>query len=240
MPVPRLCGAMETNATQQQIIKKHLRFHFGKHDFVPEQKICRDCETYYVPAVHGEFKYYKKGDWSQKPERCSYWCRDASIVVSKELERLLDYSVDNSESFSQINSIASLCTLIAGADHGQGAWRSWLKISTISGAEVRIRMACDQSFDPKTAFVTLQFAHITCKKDHHEILASSVSKVISAAYEKLLSSSLVFIKAPNKDKVRPVYLSKHAKEIAIGSGSLTYTLSNTENVDERVQHETLH
>lgn len=79
---------------------------------------------------------------------------------------------------------------------------------------------------PKTAFVTSQLAHITCKKDHHEILAGSVSKDISAAYEKLLSSSLVFIKAPNKDKVRSVYLSKHAKEITIDSGSLTYTLSN--------------
>ncbi|MFN9980019.1 MAG: hypothetical protein ACK53Y_08910, partial [bacterium] len=57
-------------------------------------------------------------------------------------------------------------------------------------------------------------------------MAGSVSKDISAAYEKLLSSSLVFIKAPNKDKVRSVYLSKHAKEITIDSSSLTYTLSN--------------
>jgi hypothetical protein len=101
----------------------------------------------------------------------------------------------------------------------------------MSEAEVWKRMACDESFDPKTAFVTSQLAHITCKKDHHEILAGSVSKDISAAYEKLLSSSLVFIKAPNKDKVSSVYLSKHAKEITIDSGSLTYTLSSTENGD---------
>jgi hypothetical protein len=93
------------------------------------------------------------------------------------------------------------------------------------------RMACEESFDPKTAFVTLQLAHITCKKDHHEILAGSVSKDISAAYENLLSSSLVFIKEPNKDKVRSVYLSKHAKEITIDSGLLTYTLSYTVNGD---------
>jgi len=212
------------NVTQQQIIKKHLCFHFGKLVFVPEKEISRDCESYFIPTVYGEYKHYKKGDRSHKPERCSYWCRDASIVVSKELERLLDYSVDNSESLSKINSIASSCTLITGADHGQGAWQSWLKISTMSGAEVRKRMARDESFDPKTAFVTLQLAHTTCKKDHHEILAGSVSKDISAAYEKLLSSSLVFIKAPNKDKVRSVYLSKHAKEITIDSGSLTYTL----------------
>jgi hypothetical protein len=109
------------NVTQQQIIKKHLRFHFGKLVFVPEKEISRDCESYFIPTVYGEYKHYKKGERSQKLEQCSYWCRDASIVVSKELERLLDYSVDNSESFSKINSIASSCTLITGADHCQGA-----------------------------------------------------------------------------------------------------------------------
>jgi hypothetical protein len=100
----------------------------------------------------------------------------------------------------------------------------------MSRAEVRKRMACDESFDPKTAFVTLQLAHITGKKDHHEILAGSASKDISAGYEKLLSSSLVFIKEPNKDKVRSVYLSKYGKEITIDSGSLTYTLQTQKMV----------
>jgi hypothetical protein len=82
-------------------------------------------------------------------------------------------------------------------------------------------------FDPKTAF-----AHITCKKDHHEILAGSVWKEILAAYEKLLSSALVFRKAHNEEKVRSVYLSKHAKDIiAIDNGSLTYTLLTTDNAN---------
>jgi hypothetical protein len=116
------------NVTQQRIIKKHLRFHFGKRLFIPEQQISKDCENYYVPTSYGEYKYYKKGDRSQKPERCSYWCRDASIVVAKELERLLDYSNDHLKTTNKLNSIASGCTIIAGADHGQGAWRSWLKI----------------------------------------------------------------------------------------------------------------
>jgi len=108
----------DINITQQQIKKKHLHFHFGKRVFVPEKEISQDCESYLFPTVYGEYTHYKKRDWSQKMERCSYWCIDASIVVSKEL----DYSVDNSESFSKINSIASSCTLITGADHGQGAW----------------------------------------------------------------------------------------------------------------------
>jgi hypothetical protein len=71
------------NVTQQRIIKKHLRFHFGKRLFIPEECISKDGEHHSVPTTYGEYKYYKKADRSQKPERCSYWCRDASIVISK-------------------------------------------------------------------------------------------------------------------------------------------------------------
>jgi hypothetical protein len=54
------------------------------------------------------------------------------------------------------------------------------------------KAANNVSFDPKPAYITSQVAHIMCKKDHHEILAGSVSTDMSAAYEKLLSSTLVF------------------------------------------------
>ncbi len=180
------------NVTQQPIIKKHLRFHFGKCLFIPEECISKDGEHYSVPTSYSECKYYKKVDRSQKPERCSYWCRDASIVISKELERLLDYSNNNLESTNILNAIVGGCTIIAGADHGQGAWRLWIKICTMSGTDFHEKAANDASFDPKTAYITSQVAHITCKKDHHEILAGSVSTDMSAAYEKLLSSTLVF------------------------------------------------
>jgi hypothetical protein len=176
------------NVTMQRIIKKHLHFHFGRCLFTPEEHISKDGERYNVPTSYVEYKYYKKGDRSQKPERCSYWCRDASIVVSKELERLLDYSSDNLESTNKLSSIAGGCTIIVEADHGQGAWRSWLKICTMSGDKVREKMANEASFDSKTAYIPSQVAHITCKKDNHEILAGSVSADHSAAYEKLLSS----------------------------------------------------
>jgi hypothetical protein len=61
-------------------------------------------------------------------------------------------------------------------------------------------MANDTSFDAKKAYITSQVAHITCKKDNHEILAGTVSPDLSTAYEKLLSSTLVFLKAPNEKK----------------------------------------
>jgi hypothetical protein len=86
--------------------------------------------------------------------------------------------------------------------------------------------------DPKTAFITSQVVHISCKIDHREILAGPASKKISAANEKLFSSASVFIKAPNEEKVRSVYLSKHAKGMAIDNGLLnTYTISTTDNAN---------
>ncbi len=91
--------------------------------------------------------------------------------------------------------------------------------------EVWERMASEPTFDPKTAYITSQVAHITCKKAHHEILAASVSKGISAAYEKLLSSALLIIKVPNEKKERSFYLSRHAENIAIENCYLTYTVS---------------
>jgi hypothetical protein len=106
---------------------------------------------------------------------------------------LLDYTDLNVES-NKISSLTSGCTLIVGADQGQGAWRSWVKIPTMSGAEIRNRMANDVNYEPKNCYVIAQVAHIVCKKDHHEILSATVSDDLSAAYETLQASSLVFVK----------------------------------------------
>ena len=116
------------NVTQQRILKRHFRHHFGKRVFIPENKILGDSKYYQVLMYFGEYKYYKDGDKTQKPEKCNYWSRDAALVVSKELERLIDFSTN----LDLIDSLRSLSTsgmtIVAGADQGQGAWRSWLKI----------------------------------------------------------------------------------------------------------------
>jgi hypothetical protein len=85
----------------------------------------------------------------------------------------------------------------------------------MSAAEVRERMVSKPTFYLKIAYITSQLAFITCKKDRHEILSGYVSKRISAAYEKLLSSALVFIRVPYEKKVQSIYLSRHAKDLAV-------------------------
>jgi hypothetical protein len=50
------------NVTQQRILKRHFRHHFGKRVFIPENKILGDSKYYQVPMYFGEYKYYKDGD----------------------------------------------------------------------------------------------------------------------------------------------------------------------------------
>jgi hypothetical protein len=54
-----------------------------------------------------------------------------------------------------------------------------------------------------------QLAHITCKKDHHEILSETVSDRLSEGYEKLLSHKIVFVKpSSTNEKVNPILIFK--------------------------------
>jgi len=40
---------------------------------------------------------------------------------------------------------------VVGASQGQGAWGSWLKISTMSGSEIQQKMASDDTYDPRNS-----------------------------------------------------------------------------------------
>jgi hypothetical protein len=127
--------------------------------------------------------------------------------------------------------------LVSGANQGQGAWRSWIKINTLNGQEARSRMANQEGFDARDTYI-VSHAHITCKKDNHEILLNTVSKSVSEGYEKLQSSMLIFIKSPKLHSVvNACYLPKQAENISLRNDSscntcyLTYTISagSTEN-----------
>ena len=209
------------NYTQQRIIKRHLRLHLGKRLFIPETRFSSDHEHYFVPTYYNEYKYYKNGDKSQKPERCHYWCRDPSIVVGKEFSRMLDY-LDPNLIPTRFNSLitSGSCTLIAGADQGQGAWRSWIKVSTMSGEEVRNKMSTEESFNLKSSYIIAQVAHITCKKDHPDILSATVSGRISEGYDKLLSQRIVFVKPASSDaKVEAIMVPRDATNIKMQENS---------------------
>jgi len=163
-------------------------------DFL-EKKITTDYSIYSVPTFYGEYKCYKDGNQFQKPEKCTYWTQNAALVFKTELERLLDYSnldVDPNKLSSLANT--SGCTLVVGTDQVQGAWCSWIKIPTMLGAEIRSIMANKPDYQPKDSYILAQVAHIICKKDYHDILSATMLEDLSADYETLQVSSLVFIK----------------------------------------------
>ncbi len=78
---------------------------------------------------------------------------------------MLDYTNTNliTSKFSSLLSSNS-SALIAGADQGQGAWHSWIKIATMSGEDVRNKMIREENFDIKSSDIIAQVAHISCKK----------------------------------------------------------------------------
>jgi hypothetical protein len=61
-------------------------------------------------------------------------------------------------------------------------------------------MDIDSSFDPKKCYLILQVAHIVCKKGLREMLSETVSVDLSAAYETLQASSLVFVRESEEKK----------------------------------------
>ncbi len=107
---------------------------------------------------------------AQKPERFPYWCRDPSLFVATEISRLFNY-LDPILVYTRFNSLVAsgFCTLVAGADQGQGAWRSWIKSKIYGGAEIRECLEKDADVDVKSSYLMAQVAHNTCKKDNPEI-----------------------------------------------------------------------
>ncbi len=142
--------------------------------------------------------------------------------MANEISRLLDYTSPNllNSKFSSLLS-SDLCALIAGADQGQGAWRSWIKIATMSGEDIRNKMATKENFDIKSSYIIAQVAHVSCKKDHHSILSNTVSDRLSEGYEKLLSLRMIFVKPSYENaKVDKVMIPKDASDIMLTNDTI--------------------
>ncbi len=122
----------------------------------------------------------------QKPEQYSYWLCDPSTVVSKELSIMLDF-LDPKIINSRFTSlpVSGSFTLIAGADQGQGAWHSWIKITTYGGQEIRDHLQEDsRNCDPRSAYLLAQVAKIYCK----QIMIKYSLKPFHNQYQKVMTS----------------------------------------------------
>jgi hypothetical protein len=91
-------------------------------------------------------------------------------------------------------------------------------------------MASYDNFNPKKYYLIAQVAHKVCKKEHHQILSETVSDDLSATYEMMQASSLVFVSEPGEN-IKSFYITKHAcdircKEVESSSCILTYNLQS--------------
>ncbi len=88
---------------------------------------------------------------------------------------MIDY-LDHKLINTRFNSLlaSGYYIIVAGADQGQGVWRSWVKISTYGGSEIRECLGEDSNFDVRTTNLIAQVAHISCKSDNHEILLKPI------------------------------------------------------------------
>jgi hypothetical protein len=205
---------VDVNVAQQRIIHRHLQHHFGEWLFIPQTIFAEDWKHYSMDTQYDCFKYCKGGDKVLKPEKCPYWFHDPAEGFPVELAKLLDYTDSNLKATKLSSFSLSTCTIVAGADQGQGSWRSWVKVSIESSQTIRERMASELDYNPKSSYIVSQVTQITCKKDHYEILSTTVSDSLFAGYKKLQSSNLVFIQPPSK-KIKAYYVSKNAKDIKL-------------------------
>jgi len=81
--------------------------------------------------------------------------------------------------------------VLVGADHGQGAWRSWIRMYPASPDLRRQRHEAwklDKTNEPNIG-ITRQVAHIKCKKDNAKVLRETgVSGIMCEGYDQLQTS----------------------------------------------------
>jgi hypothetical protein len=91
----------------------------------------------------------------------------------------------------------------------------------MSGENVRNKMITEENFDITSSYIIAQVAHVSCKKEHHTILSSTVSDRLSKRNEKLLSHRMIFVKPSYENvKVDKIMIPKDASVIMLNSDAI--------------------
>ena len=136
-------AAMWTDANvslaQQRILSKYIRHTFENSVIIPEatqQAIVGDVTTAAILPIFGEYSFFKDGQKNQndngrevpliqEPEICPYWYRNVDLALVYEVERMLQANIPMEAYTATTTGIG--WDILIGADHGKGAWHSWLK-----------------------------------------------------------------------------------------------------------------
>ncbi len=220
-----MAGDANLSKNQLRTINRYLTQSCGSRLMVPEQRLDELAGVdRMVPAKHGTYLYRKKGD--AKPESVNYWMCSIPDLISREVELMLELQIrDGVDVANGLKSYETISgegwDVVAGADHGQGAWRSYIKFFT-EDTKWR-REQADKAKNQRSSgqirnggYCIKQSAHMECRKDTAELLNATVTKDLDEGYSSLLCSRLIAMSTG--EKVQAVIISKHAIGMRVGKG----------------------
>jgi hypothetical protein len=112
-------------------------------------------------------------------------------------------------------------TLLIGADHGVGAWRSHIKVFTKGPSERRLfhekTLLAQKEASPEQGFRVLQTAEIYCHKYDPLVLASTVTQCLDDGYNRLIGSQLLVLMCKKRGVREPMFIPRNASEMTIMS-----------------------
>lgn len=163
----------------------------------------------YPTPVFNVFHY--ESEAGKVKEEVNYWVSDVCEVLSRDIARVININKDKSQKnaygYSTLTNLTPVCHVIIGADHRQGAVRCSLKINLLPPSERRKN--CNSSLGLRT----FPWAHISCKKDTHTILAL-LNEPTNKAFRQLKYGKLIGIRDEN-GTVTCVVISRLASEMRI-------------------------
>jgi hypothetical protein len=105
-------------------------------------------------------------------------------------------------------------TLLIGADHGVGAWRSHIKVFTKGPSEIRLfhekTPLAQKEALPERGFRVLQTAELYCRKDDPLLLTSTVNQCLEDVYDRLIGSQLLVLLCKKRGAREPMFLPRNA------------------------------
>jgi hypothetical protein len=112
--------------SQQKVIKQYLRACLGKKIFIPDGNIREAITQNLVLPQYGSYEYLaaKSQQEKKRPEQMEHRAYDLGQQLCSEVEAIVNRKGGATELMPYNTPRGRGWTLLAGADHGKGAWRA--------------------------------------------------------------------------------------------------------------------
>jgi hypothetical protein len=197
--------AGEANLSKNQLwtINWYLTQSCQSRLMVPEQRLDLLAGVdRMVSAKHGTYLNWKKSQpGNAKLESVKYWACSIPNLISREATLMLELQIrDRVDVTNGLKSYETISGegwgVVAGVNHGKGAWQSYIKFFT-EDTKWHHEQA-DKAKKQRSSYqiqhgsyCIKQSAHKECRKDTTELLNATVTKDLNEGYSSLLCSKLI-------------------------------------------------